>query len=71
MLLTYTLLKMPQLFLSGQSKYLGVLLTSDLRCNSHIDNICQKSKRLLGMLHRKFYRVGNGMFLCHLYMEQG
>ena len=74
MLLTHTLLR---LFLSGQIieqvnsyKYLCVLLTSDLRWNSHIDTICQKSKRLHGMLYRKFYRVINGMFLCHLWFVQ-
>ena len=69
-------LMMPRLFLLGQMieqvtsyKYLGVFLTSDLKWNLHIDNICQKSRRLLGMLYRKFYRTANGRFLCHLYIS--
>ena len=76
MLLTRKCLMMPQLYLSDQLieqvnsyKYLGVLLTSDLRWNSHIDKICMRSKRLLGTLYRKFYRLTSGALLCQLYIS--
>ena len=76
MLLTRKSLMMPQLYLSDQLieqdnsyKYLGVLLTSDLRWNSHIDKICMRSKRLLGTLYRKFYHLTSGAFLCQLYIS--
>ena len=40
-------------------KYLGVLITADLRWDVHISGICLKAKRLLGLLYRKFYRSVN------------
>ena len=36
-------------------KYLGVYLTSDLCWSVHIDKICAKSKKLVGMFHRRFF----------------
>ena len=36
-------------------KYLGVYLTSDLSWSVHIDKICAKSKKLVGMFHRRFF----------------
>ena len=36
-------------------KYLGVYLTSDLCWSVHIDKICAKSKKLVGMFHHRFF----------------
>lgn len=36
----------------SQVKYLGVTITSDLRWNAHINNICLKANRSLGFLRR-------------------
>ena len=36
-------------------KYLGVLITSDLRWKTHISNVCTKTNRTLGFLRRNLY----------------
>lgn len=36
-------------------KYLGLLITSDLSWSRHIDSICSRAKRILGMLYRQYY----------------
>ena len=36
-------------------KYLGVTITSDLRCNTHVNNVCTKANRTLGFLRRNLY----------------
>ena len=36
-------------------KYLDVTITSDLKCNSHIRNVCSKANRTLGFLRRKLF----------------
>jgi len=38
-------------------KYLGVILTSDLSCSSHIESSCTKSWKLLGLLYHRFYKL--------------
>ena len=35
-------------------KYLGVLISS-LSCSPHIDTVCKKARKLLGLLYRRFY----------------
>ena len=52
----------PQLFLAGQPlecvqsyKYLGVIITSNLSWSEHIQSICNKSRKLVGLLYRQFY----------------
>ena len=37
-------------------KYLGVLIASDLMWSSQITNICNKTRRLVGVLYRRFYK---------------
>ena len=36
-------------------KYLGVTITSDLRWNTHVSNVCTKANRTLGFLRRDLY----------------
>ena len=36
-------------------KYLGVTITSDLRCNTHVSNVCTKANKTLGFLRRNLY----------------
>ena len=36
-------------------KYLGVTITSDLKRNSHIRNVCSKANRTLGFLRRNLF----------------
>ena len=35
-------------------KYLGVLISSDLSWSKHVDSICAKGKKLIGLLYRRF-----------------
>ena len=37
-------------------KYLGLLLTSDLSWSKHIEGICTKTKKILGLIYRRFYQ---------------
>ena len=41
--------------LSFYFKYLGVTITSDLRWNTHVSNVCIKANRTLGFLRRNVY----------------
>ena len=36
-------------------KYLEVTITSDLRWNTHVNNVCTKANRTLGFLRRNLY----------------
>ena len=48
-------------------RYLGVLITADLMWPSHIANICNKARRLTGVLYRKFYKNSSTNTLLKLY----
>ena len=41
-------------------KYLGVTITSDLRWNTHVRNVCTKANRTLGFLRRNLYSCPPG-----------
>ena len=67
---------MPPLNLNGQVivevknyKYLGVHLTSDLKWDTHITTICHKSKKMLGLMYRRFFISVDPIFLCRLYLS--
>ena len=42
-------------------KYLGVTITSDLRWNTHVSNVCTKANRTLGFLRRNSYSCPQGV----------
>ena len=78
MLLTRKTTAMPPLFLHNGTemiqevktyKYLGIYISADLRWDVHINNICLKCKKLLGLLYRRFYTCANSAFLYHLYLS--
>ena len=50
-------------------KYLGITITSDLSWSPHISHICNKARRLVGLLYRHFYRNSNSHTLLKLYLS--
>ena len=50
-----------------QTKYLGILLTSEMSWTPHISAICAKAKELVGLLYRKFYKWSDKRTLLTLY----
>ena len=50
-------------------KYLGLLLTSNLSWSKHIEGICTKTKKILGLLYRRFYQHANQETLLQFYVS--
>ena len=50
-------------------KYLGVLIASDLKWDTHITVICRNSKKLLCRIYRNVYTSVYSIFLCRLYIS--
>ena len=50
-------------------KYLGVLLSSDMKWSSHIEATCSKAKRILGLLYRRFYGLADRRTIIQLYLS--
>jgi len=48
-------------------KNLGVLLSSDLNWTPHIENICSKARKLVGLLYRQFYNNASSDAMIKLY----
>ena len=64
------------LMLNGQAleqvdvyKYLGVLLSRDLSWSPHVDIVCAKARKILGLLYRRFYQFCNSDVLQQLYVS--
>ncbi len=54
------------------SIYLGVLITSDSMWSSHnISNICNKTRRLVGLMYRKFYKYSSPETLIAIHLSSG
>ena len=50
-------------------KYLGVLITSDLTWSAHISKICIKTRKLIGILYRRFHKYSSSDTLLKLYVS--
>ena len=48
-------------------RYLGVLLSSRLTWSDHIEQICAKSRKLVGMMYRQFYSWADSNTLLLIY----
>ena len=48
-------------------RYLGVQINSDLSWSTHIANLCNKARRLIGFLYRRFYKNADAKTLLQLY----
>ena len=50
-------------------KYLGLLLSSDLSWSNHIDSVCSRAKRILGLLYRQYYHHADSEAIRQLYIS--
>jgi len=65
-----------QLYLASQPlecvqsyKYLGVIITSNLSWSKQIQSICNKSRKLVGLLYRQFYLNADSDTLRQFYLS--
>ena len=54
---------------TNEYKYLGVTITSDLTWKPHITNICNKTRKLIGLFYRRFYNNCSSQTLLKLYLS--
>ena len=48
-------------------KYFGVLISSDLSWSTHIESICTKARKVIGLLYGQFYGNVDQYILLELY----
>ena len=49
-------------------KYLGVIISSNLSWSAHIRSVCSKSRQLIGVIFRHFYRSSSPHSLLKMYI---
>ena len=49
-------------------KYLGVIISSNLSWSAHIRSVCSKSRQLIGVIFRHFYRNSSPQSLLKMYI---
>ena len=50
-------------------KYLGVLLSHDLSWDEHVQSVCSRARKILGLLYRWFYNNAPSHSLLQLYLS--
>jgi len=50
-------------------KYLGVLMSSSLQWSPHIQGVCSKARKIIGLLYRRYYQHSDPSTLLHLYLS--
>ena len=50
-------------------KYLGLLLSSNMSWSAHIESICGKARKILGLLYRRFHSSTDPNTIKHLYLS--
>ena len=50
-------------------KYLGVLLSHDLSWGDHVQSVCSRARKILGLLYRQFYNNAPSHSLLQLYLS--
>ena len=48
-------------------KYLGIQINSDLSWSPHVTNLCNKARRLIGLLYHRFYKHAASSTMLQLY----
>ena len=61
------MLKGNQLKSVDQYKYLGLIFCSNLCWSEHSNSICNKVRRLIGLLYRRFYEFSDSQSLLKFY----
>ena len=49
------------------NKYLGVILTDDLTWSTHINEVTNKARKIIGLIYRQFYSLSSTPSLLQLY----
>ena len=50
-------------------KYLGILISSDLSWSQHIQDVCSKARKIIGLIYRRYYQYSDSSTLLQLYIS--